>query len=462
LLLNDGRETFHSVGSGDAFDVLVQVRGLEQARQMVRFGRFPSLDDKGGASDGLEHEVKFMDTEEVPDRSSMGRPLRVFGFTSLPALTRANRTGIDLFVNRRYVEDRSLTHAVVQAYHTLLQVGRFPLAVVNVEIDPSEVDVNVHPQKTQIRFVDERAVFSAVMRAVNEAAVPHAPVPDMTVRKDAEVDAWRIRHDRLLQAGAQAQFNLGTPLPRQPTSLAAQQDLGERLEWAPSSDSESVAGKDAQPVAVATDEIDGDRTPPLTSGGKLPPLRVVGQVGSLYIIAEGPHGVFLIDQHAAHERILYEQFMAKRGGVNPSAIASQQMLDPLTLHVGHEVTGLVSQHLDELNGIGFQIEPFGGDSFLLRGVPAVLSGQDPQRAIEEIVSGLAEHRNLVGEEVEAQLVKMVCKRAAIKAGQQLSELEMRELVRQLEACQSPRTCPHGRPTMIQLSAGELEKAFGRV
>jgi DNA mismatch repair protein MutL len=145
-----------------------------------------------------------------------------------------------------------------------------------------------------------------------------------------------------------------------------------------------------------------------------------------------------------------------------SGVPQQQLLEPLTLHIGHELTGLVAHHLAELQAVGFSVEPFGGDTFLVRAVPAVLSGQDPLRALEEIVTSLAQQRNQVGEELEARLVKMICKRAAIKAGQMLSPLEMQELVRQLEMCQSPRTCPHGRPTMIQLSAGELEKAFGRI
>jgi len=121
----------------------------------------------------------------------------------------------------------------------------------------------------------------------------------------------------------------------------------------------------------------------------------------------------------------------------------------------------VSQHLTALNHVGFDVEPFGGDTFLVRAIPAVLSGEDPLRNLEEIVQGMTDRRNIVGEELEDRLVKMICKRASIKGGQQLSDIEMVELVRQLEECQSPRTCPHGRPTMIQLSSGELEKAFGR-
>jgi DNA mismatch repair protein MutL len=179
-------------------------------------------------------------------------------------------------------------------------------------------------------------------------------------------------------------------------------------------------------------------------------------------VAEGPEGLFLIDQHAAHERILYEKMMEQRYGLSGGEVAQQQLLEPLTLHVGHALAGQVADQLPELLRVGFAVEAFGSDTFLVRAVPSVLAGEDPLRTLEEIAAGLGDRRNLVGEELEARLVKMVCKRAAIKAGQPLSVIEMQELVRQLEECQSPRTCPHGRPTMIQLSAGELEKAFGRV
>jgi DNA mismatch repair protein MutL len=173
--------------------------------------------------------------------------------------------------------------------------------------------------------------------------------------------------------------------------------------------------------------------------------------------------MYLVDQHAAHERILYEKLMAQRyNGANGGPVASQQLLQPLTLHVGSHLAGQVAHHLEELNRVGFAIESFGSETFLVRAVPAVLSGQDPLRTLEEIVNSLSDRRNLVGEELEARLVKLICKRAAIKAGQLLSDLEMQELIRQLEECQSPRTCPHGRPTLIQLAASELEKAFGRV
>ncbi|MCC6457480.1 MAG: DNA mismatch repair endonuclease MutL [Caldilineaceae bacterium] len=478
-LVVDGRLLFQSSGSGDLYDVLVKVFGLENARQFVPIGAPLAHGGEAIDEDTLDEDVDFMELAAPP--RPIGQPAQsnlagggtpseatVSGYTSLPTLTRANRNSIDLFINRRYVEDRTLTYAVVQAYHTLLQVGRYPIALIFLEVDPAQIDVNVHPQKTQVRLAEERRLFNVVQRAVRRALVHHAPIPDMNLPAQAPapdawaptVDAgWDARGDTIMNAGAQPVLDFYVPQPPpQPISP------DEGAIWSPP--------PNAQPLPPPPASVGPARQPDVTPHtAQLPPLRVVGQVGALYIIAEGPEGLYLIDQHAAHERILYEQFMAQRYGQKQassreqprdSAVPQQHLLEPLTLHIGHELTGLVAHHLEELQTVGFSVEPFGGDTFLVRAVPAVLSGQDPLRALEEIVSSLAQQRNQVGEELEARLVKMICKRAAIKAGQLLSPLEMQELVRQLEACQSPRTCPHGRPTMIQLSAGELEKAFGRI
>ncbi len=467
-LVNDGKLVFQSTGSGDAFDVLVKLMGLDDARQMVRLG----VGSAGGAALASaidpSQDVDFMgmggaatDDALVPGASSPA-PVIVSGFVGLPTLTRGNRSSINLFVNRRAIEGRSLTHAVVQAYHTLLPVGRFPVAVVLVEIDPGLVDVNVHPQKSQVRFADERRVFGAVQKAVRRALVDQLGVQPMTLDQTGNLrpatpveddgqrgqvwnsEEWQERRAAILAAGQQHSFELHTP-------AQAAIKRGEWIQNAP------PAASPAPPTAVET------RPTVLTSRtAQLPPLRVVGQIGAAYIVCEGPDSMYLIDQHAAHERILYEQFMAQRYGTENGVVARQQLLTPLTLHAGGETAGLVARHLAELEHVGFEIEPFGGDTFLVRGVPGILAGEDPLHGLEDIVSSLSAGRNLVSEEFEARLVKMVCKRAAIKAGQLLSDIEMQELVRQLEACQSPRTCPHGRPTMIQLSAGELEKAFGRI
>lgn len=494
--VNDGRLVFQSNGSGDLFDVLVKLYGLENARQMAPVGRLAVEQASGAAVDGeaeLDDEVDFMSPNALTPALSQNRdatftPILVSGFASLPSLTRANRNNIDLFVNRRYVEDRNLTYAVIQAYHTLLPVGRFPIAVVFVEMDPSLVDVNVHPQKTQVRFHEERRIFSAVQREVRRVVVSRAPIPDMALPPGAPAErttneppgnwslgGWSARRDAILNAGQQRAFDFhAPPPPSAPVHVDYAPEMPPFDEAAPIPPSPTEA-LSALPDAPATttphDALGaapqsaqpGERQIVEEKPSKLPPLRVVGQVGAMYIITEGPEGLFLIDQHAAHERILYEQFMARRVADSASnPIGKQHLLEPLMLHTGSEIAGMVAQHLAELNQVGFEVEPFGGDSFLVRAVPAVLSGQDPLQTLQDIVSSLGQRRNLVGETLEARLVKMVCKRAAIKAGQLLSDIEMQELVRQLEECHSPRTCPHGRPTMIQLSANELEKAFGRV
>ncbi len=532
--VNDGRLVFQSTGSGDLYDVLIKVYGLENTKLMRPVGNVAlgfqlanqataaahaSLDPTTQAAsadvhtnNALDLDVDFMVTDgdqATPAQRSDGRhagnlwgtgeqtpselPIQVFGYATVPTLTRANRNNINLFINRRYVEDRSLTHAIVQAYHTLLPGGRYPLATIFVTIDPSQVDVNVHPQKVQVRFVDERAVFSAVQRAVRRAMIDTAPIPDMTLpeangraqgpassegswqNNDWDSRGWAARRQQILGAG-QRTLDLPTTLPGSarapdyapPTALPSEHSRAAD-DIAASSTRAEAGAMVADPALQAQQQpVAPQIAPPPREVvveeqvPKLPPLRVVGQVGAMYIIAEGPEGLFLIDQHAAHERILYEKYLAQRYGTEAGLVPQQHLLEPLTLHVGHELTGLLAQYLPQLAAIGFTVEPFGGDTYLVRAIPSVLSGQDPLRTLEEIVNALANRRNLVGEELEARMVKMICKRASIKAGQLLSTLEMQELIHQLESCRAPRTCPHGRPTMIQLSAGELEKAFGRV
>ncbi len=466
-VISDGRTVFQSAGTGELFDALVKVLGLEHARRMVPL-RPIATGDTPEAS--LDADIDFSDDEgATPYGPNAGfgaaEPaprLRIDGAVGLPSLTRANRSGIQLFVNRRAVEDRSLTHAVVQAYHTLLPVGRYPVAVLLLELEPSGVDVNVHPQKLQVRFADERRIFAAVQKAVRRAVLSRiepaaggllgaAPAPAQPAPGEAAQwwqPAWvaqrntlTLDEDLLLrreQAGA-SQPGALPPSALPPSALPSEHATA----------ASAYAPADAEPTGQAAAQ-------------RLPPLRVVGQVGATYIVAEGPQGMVLVDQHAAHERILYEQFMASRYGMDAGEPPRQQLLQPLTIHAGGALAGQVAQHLNALQAVGYALEPFGGDSYLLRAVPAVLVGEDPESGLQDILSSLAAGRSLVGEAYEAQLVKMVCKRAAIKAGQLLSDIEMQELLWQLEECRAPRTCPHGRPTMIQLSAGELQKAFGRI
>ena len=437
-LVSEGRLVFQSTGSGQLHDVLVKVYGLDVARQMVAIG---------SATD----EVASLTTDKRMDepQTSVTSP-EVTGYTSLPALHRGNRGYITLFINRRWFQDTSIAYAVIQAYHTLLPTGRFPLAVLFIELDPADVDVNVHPTKAEVRFREPGRVFSAVQRAVRRTLVEHAPIPEVGFEPGAPAafgqaafgsPGWAERRDALLNAGRGA-------LPEAPANLPL-----------PLMPAEPEAEDAWFPQAVAAQHSAPPQPPALPDARPLMPiLRVVGQLAAAYIIAEGPDGMYLIDQHAAHERVLYEQMLAEHAS---HRLAVQPLLEPLVLDLSPEQAAVAAEELAALNDLGVGIEPFGGASYLVRSIPAILSRENPAAALTEIVDGLARQVDVVESAAEARLITLICKRAAIKAGAPLTLAEMQELVRRLEACRSPRTCPHGRPTMLHMTTADLARQFGR-
>jgi DNA mismatch repair protein MutL len=303
------------------------------------------------------------------------------------------------------------------------------VAVILLEIDPGEVDVNVHPTKREIKFRDGRRVFGTVQRAVRRALVEESPLPSTAqAPRTWPTPEWE-RRQSLLAAGRGQEVT---------TQMAL--DLYRPPEGLPGPEPDAEGGP--QPVGPV----------------RLPLLRVVGQVGQTYVVAEGPQGMYLIDQHAAHERVLYEQLMAEH---DQQAVVSQELLEPLTLDLDPLLVGVLAEQLPLLNQLGFGLEPFGGNSFLIRALPAILVVPDVRAAVVDILEMLRQGDDPLAARAEERLVATICKRAAIKAGQTLTHDEMQELVRQLEQCQSPRTCPHGRPTILHFSVEQLEKEFGR-
>ena len=194
--------------------------------------------------------------------------------------------------------------------------------------------------------------------------------------------------------------------------------------------------------------------------GDVPLLRLVGQVGSAYLVAEGPDGLYLIDQHAAHERVLFERFMHQLKEQS-NAIPSQALLEPVTVELSGQDASILEDHLSLMQSLGFEVEPFGPNTFILRAMPALLIGSDPLAALRVVIEDFEEDETPLQDQIEARVIARVCKRAAVKAGQNLSGEEQRALLRDLENSESPRTCPHGRPTMIHLSIDLLEGQFGR-
>ncbi len=347
----------------------------------------------------------------------------IHGFISPVSLTRANRRELTIFVNGRWVRDTSVTAAVLRAYHTLLMVGRYPIVTLFLEMPPEAVDVNVHPAKAEVRFREGDLVFTRVQRAVRRALLAYSPVPEL--------------RPRLFWGNA--------PAPGGGEGSSAGQMAAE----IPFPD--GAGGGPAEParIQIHTGTLDQD---------KLPLLRLVGQVAATYLIAEGPDGLYLIDQHAAHERVLFEQLMAQH---SQEKVPAQTLLEPVNVVLPPEKARLLEDQLDTLRHLGFDVEAFGPNTFTVRAIPALIVGGDPEAALNVVVEDFEDDETPLASANEARITARICKRMAVKGGQILSVEEQQALLRSLEACQSPRTCPHGRPTMIHLSADLLERQFGR-
>jgi DNA mismatch repair protein MutL len=352
--------------------------------------------------------------------------LRIGGYISPVSLTRGHRRDVFFFINGRPVQDSALSAALLKGYHSMLMVGRYPIAALLVEMAPDHVDVNVHPTKAEVRFREPERIFSSVQHAVRRALLAHSPAPGLG-------DALRWM-----------------PAAPQPPFQRQIDPTWDMLEEPTANFSRQVTLEPALAGAPPTSQ-------PALPGQRMPLLRPVGQIANAYLVAEGPDGLYLIDQHAAHERVLFERFMAQR----QAGIPSQALLHPATVELPSNSARLIADQLGLLEKLGFQVESFGPDTFLVRAIPAMLSGSDPAAAVRVLVENFEEDETPLQAEQEARIIARVCKRAAVKAGKTLTPEEQRALLLDLEACESPRTCPHGRPTMIHLSVDLLERQFGR-
>jgi len=328
-------------------------------------------------------------------------PTKVTGLTSPPSLARSNRNYLSFFVNRRWVHSPLLNRATEEAYHGLLMDGQHPITVINISLPPQELDVNIHPAKAQIKFCHEQTIFSSVQKAVEDA--------------------------------------LGrTPIARSkavPFSVSSGQWQSPRMIM------------DNEPAFVVA------QLPTM----ELPVLRVLGQLANTYIIAEGPDGLYLIDQHAAHERILYDRILAQW---SQKEVEVQGLLQPITIEFSPGEEETLRANKESLAEFGFAIESFGNRSYLIRAMPALAARANIIEIVTALLDSLASKESL--NPWEEKIAQSLACHGALRAGQQLSNEEMRELIKQLEQTKQPRACPHGRPTMIHLTSHQLEKEFGRI
>ena len=381
----DGKESLRTSGQGKLIDAIIDVYGTEIASKML--------------------SVDISQQSWSAGQGSLD--IHVAGMVGAPELGRAGRGYLSFFVNRRWVNSRILAYAVEEAYSGLLMTGRHPVAALDIAMPPGEIDVNIHPAKSEVKFHNEGEVFRVVQKAVRQALTAQMPVP-----KIEEVVA---------------------PYKAAPTY---------KLEslWGTTTDQSK-----ANPTAMEDQS---------TLTDSLPVLRVVGQVMNCYIVAEGPDGVYIIDQHAAHERIRYDRVKQQWEQRKPEA---QGLLEPATFEVTPRQDAIMRSCCGQLADFGFGVESFGDRTYLVRSVPALAAG-DWAGMLKELLDALAGEERSKWEE---KIVASIACHGAIKAGQALSDDEMRGLVRQLEQTANPHTCPHGRPTVIRLSAAQLGREFGR-
>ena len=393
-LLVDGRNSLTSPGNGSLADALVSVYGAETSRGMLE----ASWDDGEGTGNGYG----------------------VRGFVSAPSLHRANRSYITFLVNRRWIQSPLLSYALSECYQGFLPERRHPIAVLDLSVPLDEVDVNVHPAKREVRFRYEDRVFAALQRSARAALVATSPVPEMRL---SSAPVFDMRAEARPASAGAGLFGAGFPAGGQGGDL---------------------------PLFPRT-----DRTSP-TPVEAMSSLRILGQMRNTYLVAEGQDGMYLIDQHAAHERVLFEKVCGEVADRTPQA---QALLEPVAVELSPSQEEMVRVNMDLLERYGFILEPFGERTYLLRSLPSVTKDSDPGKALLEVLDMMA-YEGLVKEQEEALAASIAC-HSAVRAGKALSPQEMDAMVRQLEACNSPHTCPHGRPTMVHLSSHHLEREFGR-
>jgi DNA mismatch repair protein MutL len=372
-LVNDGQTLFSTVGATSLRDVLACLYGLDVVENLVELR-------------GERHGI------------------HVRGYVSRIGHTRATRSHQSFFVNGRWVRNRILNVALAEGYHSMLMGGRHPIAVVSLDLPADEIDVNVHPAKSEIRFLREREVFGAIRHSVNQAVAIEQSIVQPARPPDEDSIEQLVQLPLLDEAPGEARL------------------------------------------------VDGIIAP----ARALPTLRVLGQAGALFIIAEGPDGVYMVDQHAAHERVLYDDLVSQLAA---HTIGSQPLLEPLLVDLDESGLDALAQCGELVRSLGFDVEPFGETTCLVRAVPAMLAGAPAADALQALLADLVLGKDQ-GELRDRSLATVACK-AAVKAGQTLSLEEMRFLVQRLETTSQPRTCPHGRPTMILLSTSALERQFGR-
>ncbi|WP_432724405.1 DNA mismatch repair endonuclease MutL [Staphylococcus equorum] len=461
-LISDGRTILKTNGSGRTNEVMAEIYGMKVAKDLVHI------------------------TGETSD-------YRLEGYVAKPEHSRSNKHYISIFINGRYIKNFLINKAILEGYHTLLMIGRFPICYINIEMDPILVDVNVHPTKLEVRLSKEDQLFELIVEKIREAFKDRILIPQNDMNKltqknkvldkfeQQKIDFEKRKQQRDATHSTNLNFDLDDNRPNETNQSNQVLDNTLSSPNTTSDDSYSVQESTydyAKPQKdVLTDMEEQDITDTLAPSEdvaeapdikgsissnpsqRIPYMEVVGQVHGTYIIAQNENGMFMIDQHAAQERIKYEYFREKIGDVSNEI---QNLLIPLTFHFSKDELMIINQHVEELDKVGVHLEPFGGNDYIVDSYPVWFPAAEAEEIIKDMIEYVLEHKKVNVKKIREEAAIMMSCKKSIKANHYLKNNEMADLVNQLRETEDPFTCPHGRPIIINFSNYELERLFKRI
>ncbi|WP_017186094.1 DNA mismatch repair endonuclease MutL [Alkalibacillus haloalkaliphilus] len=425
---HNGKRIFFTPGNGQLLHAVQQIYGTNIAKNMLEVN-----------ASSLDYNVQ--------------------GYIAKPEVTRSNRNYISLIVNGRFVKNPMVNKAILDGYHTFLPIGRYPVVVLKIDMDPYLVDVNVHPAKTEVRFSKEKELFDVIKQAVydvlhGQRLIPSGVKKEKPKSEQTSLDFSVKRDSTPITEPIQSSFpnttQLGsTNIVREDESSVTEEPTVENdnINTATTRNTNELVEEQVEQSYIERNEK------------KIPFLNPIGQLHGTYILAQDDSGLYMVDQHAAQERIKYEFFKQKLG--NPIKEV-QELSIPLTFEFTQQEVIRIEENQEELEKVGLFLEPFGDNSFLVRSYPSWFPNGEEESIIRDMIDDLAHEQSIDLEKVrEEAAILMSCKRS-IKANHYLSHEEMSYLIEELRTCQDPFTCPHGRPIVIHFSEYELQRMFKRI
>lgn len=461
-LISDGRTILKTNGSGRTNEVMAEIYGMKVAKDLVHI------------------------TGETSD-------YRLEGYVAKPEHSRSNKHYISIFINGRYIKNFLINKAILEGYHTLLMIGRFPICYINIEMDPILVDVNVHPTKLEVRLSKEDQLFELIVEKIREAFKDRILIPQNDMNKltqknkvldkfeQQKIDFEKRKQQRDATHSTNLNFDLDDNQPNETNQSNQSLDNTFSSPNTTPDDSYSVQESTYDYAKTQRDVLNDMEEQDITDtlapsedvaeasdikgsissnpSQRIPYMEVVGQVHGTYIIAQNENGMFMIDQHAAQERIKYEYFREKIGDVSNEI---QNLLIPLTFHFSKDELMIINQHVEELDKVGVHLEPFGGNDYIVDSYPVWFPAAEAEEIIKDMIEYVLEHKKVNVKKIREEAAIMMSCKKSIKANHYLKNNEMADLVNQLRETEDPFTCPHGRPIIINFSNYELERLFKRI